>query len=276
MAPRLIAIDIDGTLLDGRGRLPEGNRDAVRAALDAGVAIVLVTGRSFHHALPIATALSPSVPLIVSNGALMKRTDGETVLRRELDRTLAEELIIRVRERRAGAALIFDRPGSDQYIYEDIDWQHPNRRAYYELNRVFMTRHAPLEDALTENPIQLAFTGGIAEMRELADFLNGLAVSSRVTITLTEYVARNFTLLDIIAAGCSKGSTLTSWTEMLELTPEDVMAVGDNLNDREMLEFAGHPVLMGNAVPDLKSFGWPVTGRHDEGGLAQAIRNALR
>lgn len=275
VAPHLIAIDIDGTLLDGRGRLPDVNRNAVRAAVNAGVAVVLVTGRSFHHAQPVAAALSPSVPLIVSNGALMKRASGETVICRELDRSLARELIVRVRERRAGAALIFDRPGNDQYIYESIDWQHPNRRAYYELNRVFMTRHEPLEDALTENPIQLAFTGGVVEMRELANFLHNLKVSAHVTITLTEYIARDFTLLDIIAQGCSKGATLASWTDMLGLTPDEVMAVGDNLNDREMLEFAGHPVVMGNAVRELKSFGWPVTGTNEDGGLADAIEVAL-
>ena len=275
MPPRLIAIDIDGTLLDARGQLPENNRDAVRAALDAGVHVALATGRSFHHAQPVALALAPSVPLIVSNGALVKEADGGTLLRRELDQSLARELIVRVRERRAGAALIFDRPDAAQYIYEGIDWEHPNRRAYYERNRVFMTRHAPLEDALTENPIQLAFTGGIEEMRDLADFLGDLAVSARVTITLTEYVERDFTLLDIIAEGCSKGSTLAAWAERLGLDRDEVMAVGDNLNDREMLEFAGRPVVMGNAVPELKAFGWPLTGGHDEGGLADAIRAAL-
>ncbi len=275
MPPRLIAIDIDGTLLNERGQLLEVNRSAVHSALAAGVQVALVTGRSFHHAQPVAAALSLSVTLIVSNGALIKHGDGETILRRELDRSLARELIIRARKRHEGAALIFDRPGSDQYLYEHIDWHHPNRRAYYERNRVFMSPHTPLEDALTENPIQLAFTGGIEEIRRLADFLRDLAVSAHVTITLTEYADRDFTLLDVIAEGCSKGSTLAAWTEMLGLRPDDVMAVGDNLNDQEMLKFAGRPIVMGNAVPELKSFGWPLTGTHDEGGLADAIRAVL-
>ena len=113
MPPRLIAIDIDGTLLDGRGQLPEVNRDAVLAALNAGVHVALATGRSFHHAQPVGVALAPTVPLIVSNGALVKNADGHTLLRRELDQSLARELIVRVRERRAGAALIFDRPDAE-------------------------------------------------------------------------------------------------------------------------------------------------------------------
>ena len=272
---RLIAIDIDGTLLDSRGQLPEVNRAAVQDALAAGLQVVLVTGRCFHHAQPIAAELADEVPLIVSNGALIKRASGATLDRRLLDPPLIREIIRAVRERRPGAALIFDRPGADQYIYEGIDWRHPNRRAYYERNKVFMTELSPLEDALTESPVQLAFTGGVQEMRRLADFVRQLPVAAEVTLTLTEYEDRDFTLLDIIEGGCSKGATLATWTASLGIDADTVMAVGDNLNDREMLEFAGHPVVMGNAVPELLEVGWPMTGTHDEGGLAQAIRETL-
>jgi hydroxymethylpyrimidine pyrophosphatase-like HAD family hydrolase len=73
-------------------------------------------------------------------------------------------------------------------------------------------------------------------------------------------------------ANCSKGTTLAGWTTARGLSPADVLAVGDNLNDVEMLEFAGTPVVMGNATADLKSRGWHVTGTNDEGGLADAIR----
>ena len=272
---RLIAIDIDGTLLDSRGTLPETNRVAVRAALDAGIHVALATGRSFHHARPIGEALSPEIPLIVSNGALVKRADGQTLDRRVLDPTLVRDLIGLVREHAPGAALIFDRPGADQYVYEGIDWQHPNRRAYFEINKVFMTEQTPLEDALTDSPIQLAFTGSVGGMRQLAEFLRRQPVARRVTLTLTEYEDRDFTLLDIIALGCSKGSTLAAWASTLEIDRADVMAIGDNLNDSEMLEFAGHPVVMGNAVAELKNQGWPETTGHDDGGVADAIGSAI-
>ena len=278
MPIRLIAVDIDGTLLDSRGKLPAVNRQAVHDALGAGVVVTLVTGRTYHHAQPVATALAPqgdALTLIVSNGALIKRANGETLHRCVLERSHAREIIETVRQRRAGAALIFDRPGAEQYIYEGIDWQHPNRRAYYERNKVFMTEHSPLEDALTDDPVQVAFTGGVTEMRDLAKHLRALSLARHVTITLTEYIARDFSLLDVIAGGCSKGSALAVWTEMLGIEAASVMAVGDNLNDREMLAFSGHPVVMGNAVPDLKTLGWTMTGRHDDGGLADAIRHAL-
>ena len=272
---RLIAIDIDGTLLDSRGHIPTENRDAVREALDAGVAVALVTGRSFHHTRPVGVALSDRIPLIVSNGALMKRTNGHTLHRKTLDPTVTKKIIVKVRQHRLGAALIFDRPGPDQYLYEGIDWQHPNRRRYFELNRQFMTELSPLEDGLTESPLQLAFTGGVKEMRHLATLVRSLDVANQITVTLTEYEARDFSLLDITVVGCSKGTMLTTWLERRGIDAQDVMAVGDNLNDRDMLELVGYPVVMGNAVAGLKALGWPTTAGHDDGGLAQAIREVL-
>ena len=274
---RLIAIDIDGTLLDGRGRLPARNRQAVQRAIDEGVQVVLVTGRAFHHARPIADELAPvhapnRLALIVSNGALTKRLDGATLDRRLLPRGTARALVAAPRPRGQGIAILFDRPDARQYVYEGIDWSHPQRAWYYERNRAFMTRVEPIETALDDDdPIQVAFTGGVAGMRALAAEVRRRPEAAAVTPTLTEYAARDFSLLDLVAAGCSKGTALAAWSRRLGVEPDAVMAVGDNLNDREMLAFAGRPVVMGNAVESLKEPGWEVTATHDECGLADAI-----
>jgi hypothetical protein len=76
----------------------------------------------------------------------------------------------------------------------------------------------------------------------------------------------------VIRKGCSKGAALAEWAQRRGIRREEVMAIGDNWNDREMLEYAGVAVVMGNSVPELKSLGWPVTLTNDEGGLAEAIR----
>jgi Cof subfamily protein (haloacid dehalogenase superfamily) len=272
---RLIAIDIDGTLLDSRGRLPDANRRAVHAAVTRGVEVVLVTGRTFHHARPIAAKLGAALTLIVSNGALVKTSEGRTLATRLIPRHLARDLIVATRPVRGGAAIVFDRPDAGQYVYERIDWSHPQRRWYYDRNHVYMTETAPLETALDEEPVQVAFTGGVEEMRTLARHVRDLPCATRLTLTLTEYEDRDFSLFDVTAHGCSKGATLSDWTARREVRPAEVMAVGDNLNDQDMLEFAGHPVVMGNAVPELKRRGWPLTAGHDDNGLAQAIETRV-
>ena len=275
MPIRLIAVDIDGTLLDSRGNLPARNRRAVRRAIGAGLHVVLATGRAFHHAAPTAAELADDLVLIVSNGALTKTAGGDTLASRLLPRATARTVLAALRPRQRGVAVIFDRPDARQYTYDGIDWRHPQRAWYYERNRAFMTRVEPIEAALTDDPVQVSYTGGVADMRALAADVRRLPVAPELALTLTEYAARDFSLLDLTASGCSKGAALASWAQRLGVDRHGVMAVGDNLNDREMLEFAGAPVVMGNAVEPLKARGWPLTAPHDECGLADAIEQVL-
>ena len=272
---RLIAVDIDGTLLDAASRLPDANRQALQAAAARGIDVVLATGRAFHHARPVAERLDTPVTLIVNNGALVKTPEGETLACRPVPRDLARGLVTGTRSVREGVALIFDRADARQYVYERIDWSHPQRQWYYDRNRVYMTRVEPLETALDDDPVQVAFTGGVADMRALAGRVRALPSARRLTVTLTEYEQRDFSLLDVTAEGCSKGAALAHWAARRGVPPAGIMAVGDNLNDLDMLEMAGHPVVMGNAVAELKRCGWPLTAGHDEAGLAQAIRERV-
>jgi hypothetical protein len=156
-----------------------------------------------------------------------------------------------------------------------MDWTHPHRRRYYERNKAYIAAESPLEQALTEDPIQVMFNGGVARMRALAAELQGLPRSDQFSVALTEYEPRDFSLLDVNAAGCTKGSTLERWAKAEGFAREQVMAVGDNLNDVQMLEFAGMAVVMGNASDALKARGFRLTGTNDEDGLAAAIRQIL-
>ncbi len=270
---RLLAIDIDGTLLNSSGRLPDAHRDVLIDAVARGIDVALVTGRSFHFTQPIATLLPIPLALVVNNGAVVKNAAGETVLRHLLTADAARRVLADTRPYEESVAIIFDRPAERQIVFERMDWSHPNRRGYYEKNKAFITRAtAPLAEMITEDPIQLMFNGGVAPMRELASALRALPSASEFSVAMTEYEHRDFTLLDVNGAGCSKGATLARWTAALGLTHDEVMAIGDNLNDVEMLDFAGTAVAMGNAADTLKSRGYFVTTSNDEDGLAVAIR----
>jgi Cof subfamily protein (haloacid dehalogenase superfamily) len=275
---RLIAIDIDGTLLDSHGTIPPENAAALARASAAGAEIVLATGRRFDFARPIFEQLVPcldaELTLILSNGAVVKRHDGETLVRHLLSREIARGVLAAVPEHRATAAVLFDRVREGQIVYEAIDWAHPLHGRFFEMNRPFLAEVSPLEDALTEDPLQVMFTGGCADMRRLFDRLREID-GAPYAVALTEYAFRDFSLVDVIKAGCSKGAALSEWAARRGIAAHDVMAIGDNLNDLQMLEFAGHPVLMGNAVPELKTRGWPVTASNDAAGVARAIEERL-
>jgi Cof subfamily protein (haloacid dehalogenase superfamily) len=273
---RLLAVDIDGTLLDSRGRLPDAHRDALVAASASGVEIALATGRSFHFTKPIADLLPIPLTLIVNNGAVVKDQTGATALRHLLSREAARRVLAETRAYEDCVALVFDRPRERQIVFERMDWLHPHRRGYYEKNKAFIAEaSAPLAEMLTDDPIQVMFNGGVAAMRALAGALRALPIADQFAVAVTEYEPRDFSLVDVNAAGCSKGTTLARWTTSRDLSPDEVMAVGDNLNDVEMLDFAGTAIVMGNATETLKSRGYRVTATNDENGLAQAITEQI-
>jgi hydroxymethylpyrimidine pyrophosphatase-like HAD family hydrolase len=298
VAIRLIAIDIDGTLLDSRWQLPEPNRKAVVEAVARGVEVALVTGRRFDFARPIAELFCCPLTLIVNNGALIKSLDGATEFRRLLPRGVARAILAATPEFRDGAAVVFDRARENQVIFERINWGDPERSGYFQRNREFIAQVTPLESCLTEDPIQVMFSGRVAPMRECAALLQQMAEQkaiegsssevrpsnvehrdsvhtarggARFALAVTEYAERDFSLVDAIRADCSKGAALAEWARRRGLAREEVMALGDNWNDLEMLEFAGLPVVMGNSVSRLKESGWQITLTNDQAGVAAAI-----
>ena len=273
---RLIALDIDGTLLDSTGQVPWENLRALQRAIDAGIEIVLATGRRYDFARPVFEGLPRPLTLILSNGAIVKTCAGETLMRHLLPRDVARSVLAAVPQHRDTAALLFDRPREGQIVYERVEWDHPRHAPFFTANRPFISEVTPLEHALVEDPLQLMFTGGCSDMRRVFDRLRAAPLSVEdYSVALTEYANRNFSLVDVIQAGCSKGAALREWAARRGIARREVMAVGDNLNDLQMLEFAGHPVVMGNGLEELKARGWRVTASNDDAGVALAIDEIL-
>lgn len=269
---RLIALDIDGTLLDRHGTIPEPNHRAIGRAIELGVEVVLATGRRYDFAKPIFDSLPGPLTLILSNGAIVKTSGGRTLIRSLLPVPLARQVLAEAPEHRDSAALIFDRPLEGQVVFERVDWEHPRHSRFFHANRPYITEVQPLEDALVEDPVQVMFTGACAAMRALFGRLRG---GGPYSVALTEYLHRDFSLVDVVRDGCTKGTALKAWAERRGLRREQVMAVGDNLNDLEMLEYAGSPVVMGNAVAELKARGWRVTASNDDAGVGAAIETLV-
>jgi len=129
-----------------------------------------------------------------------------------------------------------------------------------------------LEAAVTSDPIQIMFGGPPAHMSPLERILRESSVGRDIHLTWTKYFSRNLSLLDVMNRSCSKGAALRWWAERCGVLPSEIMAIGDNYNDREMLEFSGHPVLMGNCTPGLGEDHWHVTESNDQDGVAAAFK----
>ncbi len=271
---RLLALDIDGTLLDTEYQLPARNREALEAAHRTGVEVVLVTGRRFAFALPVAQLLPFETVMITSNGAVVKSCAGESYYRDLLPRETAARLLERTRAWSAYTVLAYDVDHEGQLVIEALEKRSPGFLAWLEGNRHFVT-FAPLEKTLAEraaeNPLQVMYSGPVEVVREIERTLLEAPFQGDFRLLKTEYEARDLSILDAIHRNCSKGNALRAWSRRRGYAREQVMAIGDNFNDREMLEFAGVAVVMGNAVEALKRNGWKVTGHCDQAGVADAV-----
>ncbi len=269
----MIAMDIDGTLLDSRAQVSPENASAIADAQSRGIEIALVTGRRYDFARPIADAIPCDLHFIVNNGAVIKSKGGVTDLRHLLPSETARKVLDATEEFRNGAAVVFDRPREMQVMMERADWDHPIRGKYLRRNREYIGEISPLTACLNgTDPIQVGFADSCNRLRDAMKVLENLPIAEEYTVALTEYLDRDLSILDVLKRGVSKGTALAEWASRKGIAREEVMAIGDNWNDFEMLEYAGLPIVMGNAVPELKMRGWTVTLTNDDHGVAEAIR----
>ncbi len=272
---RLIAIDIDGTLLNTQVHLSETNRNALRRAHEAGIEIVLGTGRRHAFAMPIAASLGFDLWLISSNGAVTRSTRGELFHQDLLPCRTAIKLARKMVGYHNYMVLTFDREGMGAIVCENHEHLYGVIQRWMEKNAPFIEYVSPIEKALTVDPIQAMFCGPIALMQQAVAELSACDFASEFTLLRTQYEHRDLCIVDLLNAGCSKGHALERWARYRGIDASEVMAIGDNYNDIEMLTFAGHPVIMGNASADLKQSGWTTTLHCDEDGVAATIEQVL-
>jgi Cof subfamily protein (haloacid dehalogenase superfamily) len=275
MPIRLLAVDLDGTLLNSQAEISEANRKALGEAASRGVEIVVVTGRRFQSAQPLVQQIGFPVTLIASNGALIGISSGEVLRRNFLPRSVALEVLEAARGYREYAVAVFDLPSRGQVVMETgassegpLDW-------YLSKSPEALGQVPDLEEAIASDPVQIMFGGPPSRLESLEDLLRASPAGCKVHLTWTKYFSRNMSLLDVMNRGCSKRTSLEFWTARCGIPPSQVMAIGDNYNDLEMLQFAGHPVVMRNCTPGLDLYGWPVTLTNDQDGVAVAIQTHI-
>lgn len=288
MSIRLLALDLDGTLLNSRGEISERNLRAIAAAREAGVRVALVTGRRFRDARPLALQLGLDVPVISHNGALTKHARTlETVAVRLLPLEAARETLRVSRESGADALISDDPHGAGVLVYDHMSDDNPalakyiawSRRIHGDEGEEAVRRVSSLEDYLDHAPVHITFSGSVARMQHLSERLDE-ELCTGIKLLSTIYPKMDFALLDVLHPEVSKGVGVEAAALERGLRREEVMAIGDNFNDLEMLQYAGTSVLMGNAEASLRtlledSTGCRTTATNDEDGVALAIEQFI-
>ncbi len=282
---KLLALDLDGTLLNSRGEISEKNIEAIRQAEEKGVLVSITTGRRFRDALPVANQLQLNAPVICHNGALLKYADSlETVAVSILSPETVYE-ILRVGKRFGGDALLSADPsGKGILLYDSISEANVPLQKYIAWSKRLHGAEAEESVHYVENleavvkdyeTVHVSFSGACASMAHLEMVLRD-ELDSSATILTTRYPKLNFTLIDVLPPDASKGIGVEKLALLNNLSAENVMTMGDNFNDLEMLEYAGTAVVMGNASPELlERAEFYTTLSNDENGVALAIEKFI-
>ena len=319
---KLVAVDMDGTLVGPDGRVSERNLEAIRAAEGAGVQVVVATGRRHCYAMRVLRTLGlPENDALISSNGTVTRTIGAKLLERTLlPKLTARWLCGHMEEFRDALVMTFDKVGPDgedtrgALVVEHLDNLNASIGRWMAANEPYIAQVVPMENALDgEAPIQMMLCGTIERMRRAEARLlehpgisavgvtplrkaearlleeRGMAeagitpseraIGAEAALHRTEYPERDLSIVDILPAGCSKGSALLRLAAARGVKADEILAIGDNWNDVSMLEVAGRAVLMGNAPEDLRTVaaekGWLLGRRYEEDGVADAIEAAL-
>jgi hypothetical protein len=270
---------MDGTLLPALGReINPRTKRALKAAQKAGITLAIATGRRAAYAAPmlVGMGLRTDTPLITSNGAVIRTLGGEPIDHCHLEAEVARGLCGLLRP--FGAMVFtFDKPGRGELVLEDLEQVHGRIALWIESNRDAIQVVKPLELALRdgEDPIQGMVAGSLSRMREAEAALKASRWAGCCECVRTEYPARDLAILDLMPPGVSKGWALERLAARLGVDRKETMAIGDNWNDVDMLEWAGQGVMMGNAAGELLAMarvrGWKQAPPNDQDGVAVVL-----
>jgi len=259
MGYKMITIDVDDTLLNDDAEVTPGTIEALRAAVDRGVIVTLATGRMFASAKQIAKRIELNVPLITYQGSLVKNLLDEEVL---YERNIAAEV----------GAFLFEYAVKHgihlQGYYNDVLVSPEENQwliDYAKLSRVPYQIEPDLAALAAKSHTKLVFIDEPKKLDLVARELWGL-VGDRVHITKSK---PHF--LEIVHKEATKGHAVKFLANYFGCSLEQVIAIGDSWNDREMIEVAGLGVAMGNAVSALKEAADFVTKSNNEDGVRYVI-----
>ena len=271
MPYRLLALDVDGTLLDPDGRLRPAVQQAVAAAQQRGLRVVLCTGRRFRTALPLARQLQLCDPLVVHNGALVKDLhSGATLHQSYMSLDMYTEALALLRQGGGPMVYVDAFPEDVDILTEGLEHAHPFQHTYLQDNLA----HCRIVQAIDTPPpygvLMMSVMGDEARLRVLRPQVRQrLAGRARVNLLMN----KNYQgyILEILHPTVTKWDALHRLARREGIAAEEIMAVGDDENDLDMIRHAGLGVAMGNAAETVKAVADFITASNAEDGLVQAL-----
>jgi Cof subfamily protein (haloacid dehalogenase superfamily) len=263
MSIKLLALDLDGTLVADLRTVPPRTQAAIKAAVRQGVKVAIATGREFAATKSFVNLLGLTTPTICYQGALIYDSQaGQTIASQGIPLSLAHHLIDLSRTHTIPLNLY----ANDTAYTEHVT---PQSRAMYRNIGALQVEVRDLKQAISRDPIKGLIVHPAGEGERLVALLrNALGDSLRVVRSLPTHI-------ELIAPGVSKGQALATLAAHYDISQHQVMAIGDQDNDIEMIEWAGLGIAMGNASPGAKAAADVIAPPLSEEGAIWAIERFI-
>jgi len=275
MTIRLVAFDLDGTLLDPFGKLTPRVSDAVARLAQRDLRIVLCTGRRFRTALPHARALGLEGAIIVNNGVVVKDlTSGETLAHAYLPVELGGEVIEHVRVHGPPLVYVDAYASGIDILTEGPERAHPFQREYTDDN---LAHISVVEDLAAARPEGVIMVSTMADEGSLAALAAGARERFGARVHTHAIINKNYQghILEFLSPEAGKWQTLAKLAASWGIAPEEMAGVGDDANDAEVLQRVGLGIAMGNALPAVRESADLVVTSNAEGGAVEAVERIL-
>lgn len=273
---RLLALDLDGTILDATGSVAPEVRDAVAAARERGLHVVLCTGRRYRTTLPVARELGLSGAAVVNNGVLVKDLDsGRTLHSNFLPAAVYRQVVGFLRA--WGPPLVYvDAHDEGLDIFTERKGELHDYQGEYLADNVAYTEVVDDLTILARDDVIMASVMG--ESSALVALRRRVPEVFGETVRTHSLVNKNYRgdILELLSPRSGKWGALRRLAAGAGIGPEAIAAVGDDANDVEMIREAGFGVAMGNALPAAREAADEVVASSAEGGAVQAIELVLR
>src|SRR4029453_13190973 len=272
---RLLALDVDGTLLDPSGELRPIVRDTVMTVQQHGLRVVLCTGRRFRTARPLAQALQLDAPLVVHNGALVKDlASGQTLQQSYIPVDMYHQALALLRRLSTPMVYIDAFHENVDILTESMERAHPFQREYLADQLAHCRIVDDIASPLAHGVILMSIMAEGARLQDIR-LAVGTTLGGRGLVYLLMNKNYQGYILEILQAGVSKWQALQQLAAQQSITPEEIIAVGDDHNDLDMIRSAGFGIAMGNAVDTVKAAADAITGSNAEDGLVQALERFI-
>jgi len=274
--PRLLAVDIDGTLTTPRHDVSDRTVAAVARAIEAGIQVVLATGRRYRDSLAIAERVGVTLPLITTGGALIKDPRSHTTQYR----AAFDEGVL------AGVLELIDAAGHEAIVYTDsfaegfdfhcrgLEVGSDGLRSYLANNRSLARLSPRLHQQPPSDSFALFSMGPEDTMLALEAALTD-AFGEAISVHVIRSPRYQGSLCEVAPAGVNKWSGIQQLAGGWGIAADEIWAIGDDINDLPMIRQAGLGVAMGNADPRIRDAADHITAANDADGLAELIEQML-